>query len=190
MILFTKLLFSSVLENLLQQSHKKRVKNFFLPVSATAFWCLALLSLLSGVAWLMILCGIVFFSECLSMFKTIRKRSIPMHLANLIMANFRSYMSLLYHLCSFVSRYYLFWSFPFFLLLPDVSFIILSMHLVAGMVEYIIRRPSLNFPLFFLLFSLDQLFYQLGVWRGCIKGHFWGPINPRILRKPLRGEQL
>ena len=87
--------------------------------------------------------------------------------------------------CSFVSRYYLFIVFlllPFF---PLISVVGLCAHLLTTIVEFKIERPVLS-PLSFLFyFTLDQLFYQLGVWRGCFKNRTFNPVYPRLaFRRP------
>jgi len=61
---------------------------------------------------------------------------------------------------------------------------ILLMHVLAGIVEYTIKKPHLNIPQFLFYFTLDQISYQLGVWWGCFKKFFFKPINPQIVRRP------
>jgi hypothetical protein len=82
-----------------------------------------------------------------------------------------------------VSRYYLFCAPLLFTVTPLGSAMVLGTHVVTGMGEYFTKRPRLNLALFLLYFTLDQLSYQLGVWWGCIKGIFFGPVNPRIVRR-------
>ena len=172
-------------EPLLQQFHAKRVKNFVLPISSAVFWSLILFYFATGLISLPGICVIILITECIFKWVNIRKKNIPIHFLNLTIAIFRSYLSLLYHSCAFISRYYLFWSLPFLFLWPLLSVTILAVHLLTGVVEYIVKKPRLNFPYFLLLFTLDQLFYQLGVWWGCLKSFSFGPVNPRIRRNPL-----
>jgi hypothetical protein len=96
------------------------------------------------------------------------------------MAVIRSYFAFFYHCCAFVSRYYLFWAIVVMPLFPLATIIITGMHLLAGLVEYFIKKPRLN-PVFFLFyFSLEQLSYQLGVWWGCLKNLSFSSVNPRV----------
>jgi len=57
------------------------------------------------------------------------------------------------------------------------------MHFLTGLMEFFIKKPRLNIPLFLFYFSLEQLSYQLGVWWGCFKRNFFGPVNPQIVMK-------
>jgi hypothetical protein len=113
----------------------------------------------------------------------IRKRKFPIKASSLFLSVVRSYLAFFYHIASFVSRYYLF---PFLIILPIVplvSTIFLMLHLLAGTVDYVIKKPRLNMVSFLFYFSLDQLSYQLGVWWGCFKNICFRPINPTIVKK-------
>ncbi|MBN2063112.1 MAG: mycofactocin biosynthesis glycosyltransferase MftF [Deltaproteobacteria bacterium] len=174
-------------EPILQNAHAARVKNIILPVFAASFWFVVLLSFMTGMISLMVICGFVLLAESVSQLCFVREKNIPVHPADLMVANLRSYISLPYHLCAFFSRYYLLWSLLFVFVLPDISALIFAMHLVTGVAEYVIKRPDLNFPVFFLFFTVDQLCYQSGVWVGCFKRRFFGPVNPRIRQKSFQG---
>ncbi|MDY7035636.1 MAG: mycofactocin biosynthesis glycosyltransferase MftF [Thermodesulfobacteriota bacterium] len=170
-------------EPLLQHLHKNRIKHLLLPPAGCLFWGLAILSIIFSYMPLFGLCGIIVIMDSLAKLVKIREKDIPVTFARLVLTAFRSYFSFFYHCCAFVSRYYLFWSILILPILPTASTIILGMHLLKGIVEYFIKKPRLNLPLFLFYFSLDQLSYQLGVWWGCLKGLYFSPINPRIIGK-------
>ena len=115
--------------------------------------------------------------------KWIRFKSIPANTAQIVLAVARSYLAFLYQCCSFVSRYYLFWSIVFLPFLLTLSVAILGMHLLAGAVEYFIKRPYLNLASFLIYFSLEQLSYQLGVWWGCLRHFSFTSVNPKLVNK-------
>jgi mycofactocin system glycosyltransferase len=170
-------------EPLLQKYHVKRNKQFIFSLSDALFWGLALLTV--SLMWMPLLgsCGIILLTDSLIKFVRIRKINIPIRYHRLVLATFRGYLAFLYHCCAFVSRYYLFWVLPFFLFMPLLSVTVFGMHLLTGIGEYFIKRPRLNPALFLLYFTLDQVSYQLGVWWGCLKGSFFGPVNPRIVKR-------
>jgi mycofactocin system glycosyltransferase len=172
-------------EPFLQRSYAKRVKQFVLPPSAFCFWGLVLCSIASGWMPLLVLCGVVLLTDSLIRFTKIRQKNIPIGFPRLLLATFRGYLAIFYHWGAFFSRYYLFWALLLSIWAPSVGAIILGMHLLTGIGEYFIKKPSLNFLSFLLYFTLDQLSYQLGVWWGCLKGLFFGPVNPKIVRKPF-----
>jgi len=171
-------------EPLLQRSHPRRIKQFVISPAAFTFWALVLLSIASGWMPLLGLCGVILLTDSLMKFAKISKKDVPITFPRLLLTTFRGYIVFFYHGCAFVSRYYLFWAVLIFIWAPLVSTGLFGMHLLAGIGEYIIKKPRLSFPFFFFYFTLDQLSYQLGVWWGCFKRLFFNPVNPRIVRKP------
>ena len=171
-------------EPLLQRTHADRIKQFSFSLWDPIFWGLVLLTIASGWMPLLILCGVILLIDSLIRFGRIRRRHIPIHFPRILLAAFRGYLAVFYHWCAFVSRYYLYFALLLLMPVPVVSAVILGMHLLTGILEYFIKKPRLNLPLFLFYFTLDQLSYQLGVWWGCLKGLFFSPVNPRIKRRP------
>jgi mycofactocin system glycosyltransferase len=167
----------------LQRFHAKRVKKLVLSPPVTLFWGSALVSIISGWTPLLGISGITVLADSLITLARIRQRNIPIPFSRLVLAVFRSYLAFFYHCCAFVSRYYLFCAPLLFIVTPLGSAIVLGAHVLTGIGEYFTKKPRLHLGLFFLYFTLDQLSYQLGVWWGCIKGLFFGPVNPRIVRR-------
>ena len=126
----------------------------------------------------------IFLADSLMKFTKINRKRLPIAFPRFLLVTLREHFTFLYHCCAFVSRYYLFWAVLIFMWLPLVSIALFGMHLLTGIGEYIIKKPRLNFPFFLFYFTLDQLSYQLGVWWGCFKRLFFGPVNPQIVRKP------
>ena len=170
-------------EPLLQRVHTKRIKQFIFPPAASLFWGLVVLFTVLECIPLLGLCGIIVLIDSLKKFSKIRRKDIPIKFSCMILTVLRSYLAFFYHCCAFVSRYYLFWFILILPLVPLASMIILGMHLLAGIVEYFIKKPSMN-PLSFLFyFSFEQISYQLGVWWGCLKEFIFTPVNPQIVGK-------
>lgn len=170
-------------EPLLQKFHAKRIKQFLVPLPDCTFWGLVLVSIASGWIPLLGLCGLVLLADSLIKFSRIRGKHFPISFSHLLLATFRGYLALFYHCCAFVSRYYLLWAILLGVLAPVGAAIILGAHLLTGIGEFFIKKPSLRLPSFLLYFTLDQLSYQVGVWWGCLKRFCFSPVNPQIVRK-------
>jgi hypothetical protein len=57
----------------------------------------------------------------------------------------------------------------------------------VGITEYVIKKPRMNLLSFFFYFSLEQLFYQLGVWWGCRRYRSFQAVNPQLgLKMPSK----
>ena len=177
-------------EPFLQHTFTGRSKQLFVPGASALFWGLTILSVICGRMELLGLSVAGLFTDTILRWIKIRQKHIPIPFYNLFTATFRTYFSVLYHVFSFVSRYYLFWLVPLLIVSPLTSAVVLGMHVVVGIVEYTIKKPRLLFPIFFLFFTLDQLFYQWGVWYSCVKRLFFGPINPRIVTRPAQKEPI
>ena len=113
----------------------------------------------------------------------IQRSAIAIKASSLLLSVLRSYLAFFHHIASFVSRYYLLPSLIMWPIAPAVSTVILMLHLLAGAVDYVIKKPRLNLVSFLFYFSLEQLSYQLGVWWGCFKNICFRPINPKIVKK-------
>ncbi len=177
-------------EPFLQHTFTGRSKQLFVPGASALFWGLTLLSVTSGRMELLGLSGAGLFTDTVLRWIKIRQKHIPVTFYNLFTATFRTYFAVLYHVFSFVSRYYLFGFVPLLIVSPLTSAVVLGIHVIVGIVEYTIKKPRLHFPIFFLFFTLDQLFYQWGVWYSCVKRLFFGPINPRIVTRPPQKEPI
>lgn len=177
-------------EPLLQQSHADRIKKLIFPPGETFFWLTAILSIifsstqLLGLSALSLLVG--------SLFKLIRvqREGIPVGFPRMFAAVFRSYLAFFYYICAFVSRYYLILAIIIFPFAPWVSAMILSMHLIAGCVEFFTKKPELNPFAFLFFFTVEQLSYQLGVWWGCFGRWYFHPVNPNIVMTSATGKTV
>jgi hypothetical protein len=93
----------------------------------------------------------------------------------------RTYLSFFYFVSFHAVRYYLV---PLVLL----GFVfhplwLLSLVLIAlsSTVDYTTKRPQLAFPIFLFYYTLEHLFYQAGVFAGCVRTGTFGSYRPRIL---------
>jgi hypothetical protein len=116
----------------------------------------------------------------LNKFVRTRRRGIVLGFSHLLLAVFRSYLAFLHSICTFVSRYYLLWGLFILPLSPLVSTTIVGMHLVAGLVDFLVKKPHLNLLAYLFYFSTEQVSYQLGVWWGCLTNFRFNSVNPRL----------
>ncbi len=175
-------------EPLLNKLHTEKIKELLIPPLAFSFWAGLLFSFVLGHSTLLFISGAATVADTIKKLIKTRRARIPIKIASLLLSVVRSYLAFFHHIASFVSRYYLFFSLLVLPFVPGVSAIILMLHLLAGAVEYMVKRPHLNPAAFLFYFSLEQLSYQLGVWWGCFKHICFRPINPKIVTKPgLKG---
>ncbi|MGB9442366.1 MAG: mycofactocin biosynthesis glycosyltransferase MftF [Desulfobacterales bacterium] len=170
-------------EPLLNKLHPEKIKKLCFPLMTSLFWAGIILSIIPGYRPLFAISGAAVVADTIKMFLKIRRRDIPIKVSSLLLSVLRSYLAFFYHIASFVSRYYLFPSLIILPIVPSVSTVFLMLHLVAGTVDYVIKKPRLNMVSFLFYFSLEQLSYQLGVWWGCFKNICFRPINPTIVKK-------
>jgi mycofactocin system glycosyltransferase len=168
-------------EPLLQKLHERRGKKWVYPVTGFLFLVLGVLAATIHAPLFLALCAAITLRDTLNRWRAIHKKSLPVGVVSILVAVLRGYFAFLYHLCAFASRYYLIWGMLMFPLLPVVSTVILSMHLLACGVDFLIKKPNLNPSSFLLYFTLDQLSYQCGVWWACFKQRSFGSVNPKLI---------
>ncbi len=172
-------------EPVLQQLHPGRVKTLFLPWSESLFWLIVILSVLLKTTLPLYLSAGLLLTDGIKKYGKLKRRQIPVTLFQVYTAVIRSHLSFVYHCCSFISRYYLVVVPVVLLLSPQTAAVMVGMHLIAGIVEYSVKRPHLNPILFVLFFTLEQVSYQLGVWWECIQRINFRPVLPRIIHKRI-----
>jgi mycofactocin system glycosyltransferase len=170
-------------EPLLQRLHPLRIKQLWLPPPETLFWILFFTGVIAQSLWPLTVGGLLLLLRAIRKHVKLRSRNLPIRFWQVLISTARSHLAFMYHLCSFGSRYYLIFAlllFPFF---PLASGIICAMHILAGVVEYSIKKPQLNPVAFLFYFSLEQISYQAGVWWGCFKQLNFSPILPKVVHK-------
>lgn len=173
-------------EPTLQELHPDRIKQVLLPLPEFLFWVLVTgAACLSSVALLFVAAAILLF-HIFRRYARLQKQKIPIQGVAVTAASIRSSLSLFYHICTFVSRYYLV---LFAILSPSIpwlSAVAVCMHVFSGIVQYRITKPRLNLLSFLAFFSMDQISYQLGVWWGCLRRVYFKPVMPRPVLTGLR----
>lgn len=167
-------------EPLLHHYHPERQKQLVFSPATFTFWLLLLATFFSRHFLFAASCAPLLLTDAYCKRWRLRQENLPLPFASILLATARSYLGFFYHICAFVSRYYLGCSFLCSYHFPSVMIVILAMHLLAGTVEFFIKKPSLTLFSYWCFFSLEQLSYQSGVWWGCLKHLSFNPVNPLI----------
>jgi mycofactocin system glycosyltransferase len=172
-------------EPILQQLHTGRVKTLYLPWSESLFWLVVLLSMILKTALPLFLGAGMLLVDGIKKYGKLKNRQIPVTRCQVYTAIIRGYLSFVYHCCSFISRYYLV-AVPLVLVFsPPTAAVMAGMHLIAGIVEYAVKKPCLNPLSFLFFFTLEQASYQAGVWWECIHRFNFKPVLPRIIHRRI-----
>ena len=153
-------------EPMLQKMHPEKVKQFFMPPIALGFWLLLILLVLTGHSVFGFMAGLLVIGSPL--IKRHRYKRFNIHPVMILSATLRSCVAFAYHLCAFISRYYLVLGFLMLPFISVVSIVVAIMHVIVCLVEYQLKRVNLSLPWFFVFFTLEQSSYQSGVWWGCL----------------------
>ena len=151
------------------------------PPLTTAFWLAMAWFLFTGDNLLALPALSLPLLSSLSTYRKIHGTNGHIGFVKVISAVLRSYCAWLYHLCAFVSRYYILFSLVFIVFLPVLFWAMAVMHAIACLGQYIVKKPRLSFCVFFFYFSLEQISYQAGVWWSCIRNKHFGSISPKLV---------
>ena len=167
-------------EPMLQTLHPDRIKTFYVPVFESLFWTLWISGVCIRTPLLPAGAVVVWATTCLNSVRTLRKAGIPLDVRTIAVSTTRSYLSFGYRCCSFVSRYYLIMGLALAPFLHLVGGLIIAMHILTGVVDYVALRPRQSALSFLFYFSVEQIAYQAGVWRGCFRHRNFRPVFPKI----------
>jgi mycofactocin system glycosyltransferase len=173
-------------EPILQKLHREREKELWVPWKATLFLFLVIIFMTTTRIPFLIGSVLLVLVDSFYRLAQLRSRRFEVPYPKVLLSVLRSYGTTVYHYCSFISRYYLVLLLCFLPLLPWISAAIFTAHILAGGVEFFLKRPRLHFLTFLLYFTVEQLSYQLGVWWGCLKNSYFRPIGPKLVFKGHR----
>ncbi|MGB6066422.1 MAG: mycofactocin biosynthesis glycosyltransferase MftF [Desulfomonilaceae bacterium] len=166
-------------EPLLQALHPERRKTFALMPAAVCFWFLLSASLFAEPV-VIIAAAMTAVVDAVTRRRRAGDLGIPIPLIQVLVVVFRSYLSFMYQVCSFVSRYYLIVAALLAPAFPVAAAAICLAHVGVGTVEFSSRKPRINILYFWGIFSLEQLSYQSGVWFGCFREKSFSPVFPGL----------
>lgn len=116
----------------------------------------------------------------------IRKRSIifgEISYQAVFTAQAKSQKTALYLFSRHFSRYYSLVAAILALFIdPPLAGLSLLIHLWPAVVDYRLKKPNLGWQSFLVFYSLENLFYQAGVLKGCLIRRNWSPLVMDIVR--------
>lgn len=167
-------------EPVLQKEHTERKKMMIWGLRDTLFWIFLILSVVFQSKIILLITLAVVIVDVFLKKHQAHSHGLEMSLPRLFAVAFRGYVVFLYHIFAFLSRYYLI-ALPLVGFIAPIGFIILiSAHLITGIVEFKLRRPNLNLFFFIFYFTLEQTSYQTGVWWACFKNGCFSAVFPKI----------
>jgi mycofactocin glycosyltransferase len=111
----------------------------------------------------------IFFEGIRKQLRLKRKYNIEISLSDIYPAILKQHLLLNYHFGYHIARYYLLPVMILSALLPQLAPALLAMVTLPVVFEFYQKKPRLSFPAFALFFWIEQIFYQVGVFWGCLK---------------------
>ena len=119
-----------------------------------------------------LLLGVLVYLIAESVYKRMRfnrQFGITLSLRKFFSATGKRHLMLAYHLGHHLTRYYLMPAMVISILVPQLALPFLALTLLPAVVVFFKKKPDLGFPVFLAFFWLEQVFYQAGVFWGCLK---------------------
>ncbi len=168
-------------EGALYRLHPQKKK--VLPVPAVS--ALAFAGLCASVVFLSLaplpLCLACFLFDAASKAVRTGRTGIRIPLRKVAFSVVRTYLSFFYFVSFHLVRYYLvpilLAGFAFPTLWPLALFFLF----LSSAVDYHTKRPALTYPGFLFFYVLEHVFYQTGVFLGCVKARTFGSYRMRLL---------
>lgn len=98
-----------------------------------------------------------------------QKMSVSLRLGEIFKAIVKSHFKLAYYLSFYTVRYYLLVLAALSICVPSLISLLLPVALFPALVEYIQKKPRLNYPVFTCFYWAEHAFYQSGAFWGCLK---------------------
>jgi mycofactocin system glycosyltransferase len=157
-------------EAALYARHSEVKKRFPWQPGGLTFLLLCCLGLFNRPFLFFPLAALILLGEAFYKKKQVLKRvRAPLSYVTILRAMLRSHYTLAYFLTYHIIRYYLLPVMFFGALFPKIGLPAIVFVLFPVLVEFLRKRPRLLFPVFLFFFLAEQAFYQLGVFRGCLK---------------------
>jgi mycofactocin glycosyltransferase len=170
-------------EGLLHKFHPDKKKTFqlrLLPLLTLAS-ILTALAILSSIPLLFPVIAVI--SESYGKTMKIRRLNVTVSYGTVLFSVCRAHLSLHYFVTFHIVRYY-------FLVLAVIAFfvspIILPLLFLVGLssaVDYTVKHPRLDYVRFLFFYVLEHIFYQIGVFIGCLRLKTFRSYIPYVRRK-------
>jgi mycofactocin system glycosyltransferase len=170
-------------EALLYLRHKDKRKMLFLPTLYSLFYGFMCLGIIVQYAIFFVIALAISVVDLWRKATRIRKTRLRLKNSKVFLSILRTYISFSYHMSSYLVRYYLVFFVSLSFIYPNLWAFVLFLLVFSTIVDFIVKRPTIDFFSFFFFYTLDQFAYQTGVLWGCIKRKNFMTYVPVILRK-------
>ncbi len=170
-------------EGALYRLHPEKKKVFPAPPVAVASFVgvLAAVALISPMPLCLTL--ICFFFDGAAKAVRTHRRGLAIPLWKVYFSVVRTHFSFFYFVSFHAVRYYLAPLVLLGFLFHPLWLLSLLLVALSSAVDYTTKRPRLAFPVFLFYYILEHLFYQAGVFAGCVRAGTFGSYRPRILAR-------
>jgi len=161
-------------EAALYRAHGEKRKTFLIsPYAGLSFLALVLAILLVNpypLAFILL----AFVIDLFLKYRTLRKYNMVLPLRQKDYATLRSHLSGYYFALFHLLRYYLVLITGLGFLWHPLWYLAALAIILTSSVDYSVKKPKLNYPVFLFFYLLEHLAYQAGVFWGCLKLRYFG----------------
>jgi mycofactocin system glycosyltransferase len=169
-------------EGILQVLHPTRRKRMVIPPLLALLLTFCLLAPLAGW-WPLLPAAVLLLFDAAAVRLRTGRQGLPIGIAAILAGRLRALGSLVYYLCYHLVRYYSTALIAISLFVP-VMLVPYGMVLAcASGVDYAVKKPELSFPVFTVIYFLEQIAYGAGVFWGCLSRRCFASYRVAIYRQ-------
>lgn len=159
--------------------HWEGILLLLLMVPGLTMW--SIVSLIPGLSFLLV-------EPFYKQMRLKRSFDIVLPLCDIFAATVKRHLILVYYISHHITRYYLFLVIIFSILIPRVAPLLMGLVILPAIVEFFQKKPLLRFPVFAFFYWTEQLFYQSGVFWGCLNQFSFRPYRVSLKQTPPRNQ--
>jgi mycofactocin system glycosyltransferase len=167
----------------LYRAHRDKRKTMVVPVLAGLDFLALAAAILLLNPYPLLLVPLLFALDFWRRAAALKKTGLPLPLSAIAGSALRSEGSFCYYVCFHLVRYY-------FVVLLALGFLWHPVWAFAGLalaatslVDFFVKKPRLPYPVFLLLYTLEHLAYQAGVFWGCLNARWFGSYRIAFRRR-------
>ncbi|MFC1910589.1 mycofactocin biosynthesis glycosyltransferase MftF [Chloroflexota bacterium] len=168
-------------EAVLYSNHKNKRKRFSIPIFAGLCFLALVIAILFVNPYPLCAIPPLLGIDLYRKYTTIRRYQMKSPF-NQTLASMRSYLSISYFVSFHLIRYYLILVVALGLVFPSLWILGCFTLILSSLVDYYVKLPRVNYPVFLFFYTLEHLAYQAGVSWGCLKIGYFGSYIPVFSR--------
>ncbi|MGC8604656.1 MAG: mycofactocin biosynthesis glycosyltransferase MftF, partial [Desulfomonilaceae bacterium] len=173
-------------EPVLYSKHKDVEKCFPWQPACISLLLILLLGLVAlNILSLPLAAAIILGDSLLKKIRYEKQIGIRLPFKKILKATLEKHLNLLFYLSHHIVRYYLSLMAMAVVFYPPLFSAVSIVILFPCLVQFIRKKPRLNFPAFVFYFALEQAYYQVGVFVGCVNQKSFRPYKLKFLRTPV-----